>query len=182
MLPRGIYRASIKLSRTAKEPVTIAYFEYTAGKPSPIGWKMNPENTLELLTSEGTSAENLEEGKRIAVEVLEKLASGELKPEKKPYSPPTLPERVAEVSHTEKPLKAIVLKWPDEYEVRTIGYVRDGFTLPVQSPSITQDPDYEWGRLDVFERLLADTEEEAIEAAREELENLSRQDIPFKEN
>lgn len=180
-IPRGKFRALVRQTGGPHLPVTITYLEYSLGNPGPLGWKPSPENSLVALTPDGRSAPNLIEGKRVANEILDQLDSGGLVVEREAFNPPPRPNSIGEIAHLTLPLKAVILEWPDGFEVRSMGYVRDGFTLPVQTPSISQDPDYDWGWLDLPERLLADTEEEARVAARGELKRLSHLEIPFKE-
>ena len=179
-IPNGNFRAIITQTGGPEMPVSISYREFTLGEVPRTGWRPTPENTAVIALQECLEAPNLSEGKSVAREVLARLASGELAADRIPYESPQIPERVHEIDHPSLPLKAIILRWQDEYEIRTIGYVRDGFTLPVVTQAISQDPDYGWGRLDLFERMLADTEEDAISAARAELARLAMSDIPFK--
>lgn len=153
---------------------------YVPGNPSAIGWRPNASNTVIVSLPEAAHAPTLAEGKELARVTLARLASGAVAAEERAYEPPVQPQRIGELQHAEKMLVALVLRWPDVFEVRTIGYVPCGFTLPVATPSITQDPDHEWGRLDLFERLLSDTEEEAWLAAAAELDRLAESDIPVE--
>jgi len=161
-------------------PVEITYLRVLPGKSSRFGWRPSPTNSVVVLIPEAASAPNLAEGLRLAKETLARLSSGELVPEEAPYVQQPDPENVGELTHGQKLLVAYILRWPEYYEVRTVGYVPNGFTLPVKTPSISFDPDCEWGRLDLFERILADTEEEARQAAAEELDRLTASDLPIR--
>ena len=181
-LPHGDFRALVIQSGGPERPVTIGYVRYTAGNPAPVLWRPSSENAALVDVPGAEGAPTLEEGKRLARATLARLESGEAREHERPYDPVVRVEIVAEIDHPTKMLKATILRWPDGYEVRTVGYVPDGYTLPVAMPSLSQDIGCEWGRLDLFERLLADTEEEALHAAREELDRLAADgDLPVRD-
>lgn len=180
LLPHDPYRARVTITTRFDEPVAITYYRYTVPLPHAIGPRLNATNAVLVEVSNSEEAPNLDEGKAIARETMRGLASGEIFGIEKPFPTPIRAERIAEFDHLEKMLQAVVLRWPQEYEVRTVGYLPNGYTLPVATPSISTDPDYEWGRLDLSERLLCDTLEEAATAAREELERLAASDVPAR--
>jgi hypothetical protein len=174
----GNYRALVRQSGAPDDPVSVTYLRFLGGATDTLGWRATAANTVVLSVPEAEAAEDLRAGQSLAQATLRRLSSGEIVATERPYQTPPSPDLVAEIDHPRKWLRARILKWPDAYEVRTIGYVPNGFTLPAVSPSVAFDPDYDWGILDLMERLLADTEEEARSAAVEELEHLANSDFP----
>lgn len=162
------------------EPVTIAYYRVTSGETHVLGPRLTPSNSV-LIVAPGTeSAPNLERGKALARETMRRLAKGEIVAEERSYVLPPKPERIATIDHSEKMLQAVILRWPDSYEVRIVGYVPNGYTLPVATPSFSNDLEYEWGQLDLFERILTDSFDEARAATQEELARHAASDAPIR--
>jgi hypothetical protein len=174
----GSYRARVRQVGAPDEPVSVTYWRFLGGAADALGWRATTENTVVLSVPGTDAAENLRAGQSLAQATLRRLAAGEVLAVERPYQAPPSPNLVAEIDHPRHWLRARILKWPDAYEIRTIGYVPNGFTLPAVSPSVAFDPDYDWGILDLMDRLLADTEEEARAAAVEELERLANSDLP----
>jgi len=181
VLTNGDYRARVTLSEHVDMPVTISYLRYLPGKRSRLGWHPSPENAVFVIVPEASSAPNLATGRELAAATLARLVSGSFVAEERPGEESLRPEVVREIDHPVKLLRALVLRWPDEFEVRMIGYLPNGYAMPVSSPSISNDPDNEWGRLDALERILADSEEEAVLAAHEELDLWAKSDLPIKD-
>jgi len=171
----------MRIADTIHDPVCIEYQKYVGDKPSPMLARPSPEHTRVLSLEGFSDASNLDEGKAIAKSTLVSLAEGTVAYEEKPYVPPIKPVEVSRIDHPDKLLQAIILQWPSEFEVRTIGYVPDGYTIPAQgTPCLSFDPDGDWGLLDLMERVLADTYEEAVEVAKEELDKHAASDAPIK--
>lgn len=181
LFKEGNYTARVRMGAKASDPVIIDYFRYRKAGVTPKFWRLNAENAVEVMVEGGKTAPNLDDGKEIARATLHRLNSGDLALEERPFEADEKPQPIVCVVHPTKMLKATVSKWPTEYEVRIAGYLPNGFAMPVATPSVSTDLEFEWGRLDTFERLLADTEEEAIEAAKEELNRLSKEDLPLKD-
>jgi len=179
-LPHGAYRAFVHQTGGPEMPVTIAYYRFTQS-PVPRVWRPSADNCVEVSVPEAVLAPNLEDGKTLARATMRKLESGEFIATESPFIPPIQPKVIAEVEHRDLLLRATILQWPDFYEVRTFGYVPNGYAMPASSPSISQDLTYEWGKLDMFERLLADTETEARAAAQEEIDRLVKAGHPIRE-
>ena len=180
-LPHGDYRALIHQTGGPERPVTIEYVRYTPQGPTPNIWRPGPDNAAIVPVPGAEAAPTLEEGKALARAILAGLASGKLQGEERPFPPPPKAELVTWIDHPTKMLRVAVMRWPNGFEVRAIGYVPNGYALPAASPHLSREADFEWGQLDVSERLLADTEEEAMEAARAELERLAAEDLPVQD-
>lgn len=176
-----VYRAIVRLSGTINEPVSIEYQKYIGQKPVPMILRPSPEHTRVLILDGRSNAENQEEGEKLAKATLVGLAEGSIAYEETPYVTPIKPVEVGRIDHPDKLLQAIILQWPSEYEVRSIGYIPDGDTIPAQgTPCLSFDPDGDWGLLDLLERVLADTYEEAVEAAKAELDRHAASEAPIK--
>ena len=179
-ITRGQFKSILTPAKDGQS-ITITYLHNTARNAKGFWGRPTPENSEEVVLRDDSSAPTLAQGKILARAALEKLAAGEITGELKPLQPRLKPERLQEISHPTLPIKAIILRWDTKFTIRTIGYVKTGYTFPVASPSITQDLDYEWGRLDLMEYIETDTEEEAIQAANDELTRLADSKIPFKQ-
>ena len=81
----GEYRATVTQKGSKDEPVRIVYWRYTHGNPAPVVWRPTPESTMIVECAERAAGLNLEEGKRIALETMQKLSSGELSATESPY-------------------------------------------------------------------------------------------------
>lgn len=177
----GVFRAIMRLTGTIHEPVSIEYQKYIGEKPVPMIVRPSPEHTRVLIVEDKSKAANQEEGEKLAKATLAGLAEGTVPYQEKPFVAPQKPVEVGRIDHPDKLLQAIILQWPAEFEVRSIGYVPDGYTIPAQgTPCLSFDPDGDWGLLDLLERILADTYEEAVEAAKAELERYAASDAPIK--
>lgn len=178
--PRGNYLAKIALLGSASEPVHITYMRNTDGKIGKFGWRPNPENSVVLDLPEFADAPNRKAGEALAEQVLAELQAGELHPAESAYVLPPKPQYVLGLRHDTKLIAAAILKRTDHYEIRTAAYMPNGWVMPISSPSISQDPDNDWGWVDLLEKLLADSEEEAIEAAHESIKKVAESDQPVR--
>lgn len=175
---KGSFRAYVRQCGHFSQPVEISYQRFFEGDASRMWRRASAETCAVVIVPGAERAPNLADGKTLANETLARLAVGDLVCEERPYESPIRAEKVGELRHAEKMLVAHILKWPEFFEVRLTGYLPDGYTLPVSSPSISPHLGYEWGSLDLMERLLTDTEEEARQAAVEELAALAASDVP----
>jgi hypothetical protein len=167
-IPRGEFFATIAICGEPDEPVTIRYYRHLAGK-IPLLWRKTEANAMDVTPEEGLAAENLASGKVLAKEILTRLVEGEIAYRECPHVPAPKPTLVREIEHSTKMLRSAIYQWPSEFEIRVYGMVPNGSAMPAQSPSISHDPDFEWGHLTFLEKITAETLQEARIVAEEEM-------------
>jgi hypothetical protein len=179
VIPDGIFRAIIEPTGTPNDPVILHFLRSTDGKPIRGPRFCNHDNTVRIDISTACEAPNMEEGKVLARSMLKKLPSGEVTGEETPYDVPIKPELVDRIEHPALMLSALILKWPNEYEVRTIGLMKTGMGVPVASPLVSPDLGWEWCQLNFMERIYTDNMDEAIYTANHELCNVNYRYGPY---
>lgn len=152
------------------------------GEASPMGWKRNPENWIELWPHMPLRASSMEQAKVEFTPLLPQIEDGIIDHqfEKRPYRPPTLPHLVAKIEHpTHLAESVIVQHTAGRYEVRYRVYAPDGRYFPAATPSIGE-LGWDWGCPRRQTATFADDFASAQQIATVELDEIVQADPEIK--
>lgn len=152
-------------------------------------WNRSPEGWFELWPLQPMFASSRDEAISLFEPLLPQLEDGSIDGlfEKRPYQPPARPAFIKDINHPDYIAAARIVKHGNGiYEVAYVVYAPDGKYFPVSTPSVSEDPDFEWGitymRDEAGRRLqtMADDLASAEEIAATELDTLVTQDPEIK--
>lgn len=144
----------------------------------------DPGGWVELWPSEPLFASSMEEAKAKFAPLLAQLERGDFTDfERRPYVVPRRPALVRQIEHPTRLAQALITcDEAETYRVSYRVYARNGHYFPAASPSISTDPEMEWGMAWPKNeagkplRTLADNLESAERVAIEELDRLVQRD------
>lgn len=152
-------------------------------------WETAPEGWFELWPMEPMLASSREEAKALFEPILPQVEDGTIDEsfEKRPYQPPAKPQFVKEIEHLTHLAKARIVKHENGvYQIGYAVYAPNGRYLPVSTPSVSTDRDFEWGVPYVRDeegrplQTMADDPTSAEEIAIIELDQFVAQDPDIK--
>lgn len=172
---KGNFSVVLEGDARSSEPWSLTYYRYR-GDPAARGrlpWKLQGDNTKILAIEGAHFALDRASADELANRVLIGLDDGSIQFEEGDYQTPLGPDFVEDIARPDVMCFARIMKWKDgKYEALYFAYAPDVDYVPAQTPSISKDADYSWGRPNIERKTFGDDLKELRVAARAELEEI----------